>query len=767
MVQTHSRPQEKKKDSVEAGPKTTSKPGFLETIRRLGEAKRVYKLVYAASMSTNGTSAEKLGRAVEIFSRIGPEKQTKQLRKIHTTLLSGACSHTFEADVKARRVLAIAQFMSMISDHFPKDEYGDPILPKITAKVRNEKEGPGEPRYVEATVYDAQEIIRNLAYVVEEYDPDARHKEYPHVRLACAEALWKLAYPDYKFWEQQARDPDNQEFVIKQLLEMPQLDDFEAHGWSLLRGNIDRLGISIALNPSPKNVDFFERMMRDDDPHIVKVAFAASSSLDEIPGILTQRATEIIQENSKYTSIAPTASTFIQGIDRIWDEVVGDEEPDEVPAEPKDSSNGHLGTIAIFERYIKGLSSLIDVHDDTQAVMDPDTSKNDVIDAPTKEPQQDKGEIGIDPEIIAKMWDMLNSEDPKVLKKLFNIYLTSKKFPDDLDLANAVTEKAREVVQKNELCFAAFDFLQVVQFKKDLEKDGETQERALEELCNQYLSGKTYLMPLIGKHYTKMAKLVFEGDKKQKQQARKAVRKLAEKNLIKTRFYVTVQKEGNKTVKSRKVAVMQTVVDALFEAGETEILRKYLEKSYLAIAHSKYEEKASFLRTIIAAENPEELPYAFESALHMSDLLSSATILDSFTILALSVADFSKDETVSSSARDFLEKLNEMIHLKEMLETADERQFSAAKELVELYSSGKLYLRPLLVEASKEMADIIQEPAGETDEEKETQRKEALAAIVQLATAGVTAPGVNVNFKIVKNASGEEIVSESSDPDSA
>lgn len=81
------------------------------------------------------------------------------------------------------------------------------------------------------------------------------------------------------------------------------------------------------------------------------------------------------------------------------------------------------------------------------------------------------------------------------------------------------------------------------------------------------------------------------------------------------------------------------------------------------------------------------------------------------------------------------------------LQYADDRQFEGALSILHLYRAGREDLLPLLGSIGSEIADVARAPAGATEPVRAIQQQKAFLVLANLALAGVSVKGVQVNFE--------------------
>ncbi|NYZ73776.1 hypothetical protein H0O00_01410 [Candidatus Micrarchaeota archaeon] len=243
------------------------KSGLFEGLRKRKEASKVFELVKSAALISNGSSAARFQEAIELFRTLEPKHQEKTLLRIQD-MLADAARYPFENTTNPRQIHVIADFLTRIAPHLPKDAAGDPITE------------PYKP------------ALKSLASTVTSYDPDGKHKDHPQVIQACTTALWAMGYSTYNFWVGRAINPPTQEFAITKLLEQPQSGDPKTHTWTLLRDNIEAVGPAIIASPSPKKIEFLKNMFESENPKTATAAFHMVAPMKQVPEELVATAKE-------------------------------------------------------------------------------------------------------------------------------------------------------------------------------------------------------------------------------------------------------------------------------------------------------------------------------------------------------------------------------------------------------------------------------------------------------------------------------------------
>lgn len=251
----HRNSQVLKAECAPAGDGFSGRTGLLGRIRMRGDRKKVMALI--SKEMRNGKSESHMGEALTMFAELSPEHKMKLMKEAQDAL-AGLSDFPFESPERAHAVKTLADFFSETARHIP--ETGD-----------GEKKG-------------FEKAMRSLAAVVEHVDPHGEEENYPDVLRACAAALWELGYPRYEFWEEHIQDPVTRSTVVDKLLDHEEsLEDFEAHGWSILSGKFKEIAPALARSGSQRKEAFLRFMIETKDPHNMALAFKVAASLDRLP----------------------------------------------------------------------------------------------------------------------------------------------------------------------------------------------------------------------------------------------------------------------------------------------------------------------------------------------------------------------------------------------------------------------------------------------------------------------------------------------------
>jgi hypothetical protein len=216
-----------------------------------------------------------------------PQKQREKALLSLQDSLRVTCSYLpFEYDHKVRSLLAGAEIFAGVAKMLPLDEAGC----KISAPY--------------------QAAIRVFKDAVDKWD--LRSKDNPdHAAavLASVRALWELEYGVDTFWEGRLQDPVVRDYVITQLLEMPDPEMVQGHGWFSLRKNLGIVGKDVAESKSSQVVPFFEAVLSSSDAGFVRSAFEAAVFLEPIPQPVIDAANRL--GASETPAIASAANQFM------------------------------------------------------------------------------------------------------------------------------------------------------------------------------------------------------------------------------------------------------------------------------------------------------------------------------------------------------------------------------------------------------------------------------------------------------------------------
>jgi hypothetical protein len=748
------------------------KPGLRERWKKKREPAKVAKLLKSACLHPNGSSREKMEEALEIFKGLDPEQQERPLREIEG-MLKKASRYTWESGFKILEVHLLADFLTEAAKHLPKNEAGDPVT---------------EP---------FEDILFCLADVVEARGPEQAHEDYPQMRISCTRALWELAYPSYDFWQGRILDPVTNDAAIGFMLEMPPTENPEEHGWHLLEQNLGDIGPAVAGNDSPAKVEFLKYVLSSDKTKTLLAAVRTAATLDkerddvlmsqlEQPGdrqhIILGELIKMYQ--SGWDRLLPTlekahanageaaatddpgqrlnALLIMSGLESVG--VAEKKAPSEVESmifnlleqddqASKDVLMEHFlraGPWMAWSRsenkakFFKEMVSDPDVAD--QVLMMAYQSGNAVVqdavaaallDMPDAETAENHGWCLLEDSLDIMGLAVASCESPRKIDFIKSLVERDKAETVTIGFQMAaLLEEGREVfdsianemlVDKDKKKFwaAAKEFRIVHRLIPKLEEGGDAQIQAIGSFVPLLASGKEYLLPHLDKVQEKMNLLLIGGNLDEQLHA----------------LFVLGQLSMIGIGEMRSEDEIKTFVDNRLEEDDDEsyaVLRDNVSKVGLVVAKSPLEGKIGFISRMLS-EDVETARKGLEVALYLEELPDEL----SWEISAIG-EDESKKE-LHNAVKEFFET----IKLKQELEMADERQFKAAHTAIDLYSQGRSYLAPLLLEISMSMADIFANPGGETPEQDAKQKQEAVNVIVHLAMVGVRTPVLDKDGKAV------------------
>lgn len=685
------------------------KGGMFEGLRKRKEAKRVFELVNSAASADNGSSRAKIQSAVELFKTMEREYQEKTLGKLED-LLVDAARYPFENDTNPRQIHVIADFLTAIVPYLPKDASGDPATEQYGL------------------------ILKSLANVADNCDPEGNHKNYPHVVQACTKALWELSYPSFEFWEDRVRDPVTQEFTVAALLDMPLKDgqDPGTHGWHLLKSNLAEVGPIVLASSSPKKTDFVDRLddlLQDRNPKTVKLALGlmAAVHLGSIPQKLVDLNNPVVKE--------------------FWEERIRDRE-----ASAPLTQQAAIGVM--LDMPLEGTKnpgwSLLRMN--LKHIVIPMA----LLDAEKK---------------VAFLKTAVKSDNPAIAKAAFQIVSSLKPIPGEIitlakqrkekaecefkaakearegllgSLRSALTARHTDPAKRQEardaigiiraadkardtdpaalypasLLASTSEFLDMVALRTKIAAGGGKEIDGMTALLKAYSRDQgarfAYMAPFIINKHEKAMKDVLSGKLEQQEQAI---------------HLLTLYETWGVKVHGRKDAPQQ-VVDKLLDQGPEAwygFLKAHLGGLAYSVLMSRSEMKIDFLKAMAGSNDRKTSQTAFDIVLALPE------IPEDFHKLATAIR---ADESRSAShliADDFLHNLS----LLELVDMGNGDQFKAVLGLINKYHSGRSDLHPLMQKLAAEMVDIVRDPGGSTEDEKVAQRLSALDMVVALFKSGI------------------------------
>ncbi|MFN7991539.1 MAG: hypothetical protein U0R44_05255 [Candidatus Micrarchaeia archaeon] len=253
-----------------------SRSGLIDGIRGHFRRSRV-KTMLESAIGSGDPEAKDFDDAMKAFSGLPPKDKEKIMLKIGRQI--ERCSWmTFESEQKQGLATAIAVFLAE------------------SAKQLGGVDLSGEP---------FRKVMRELKDIVEDgslyHENDPAHRA---VKLACTAALWEMGYGNSPFWEARIRDPATRDYTIRQLLEMPIVEDFKEHGWHLLRENLKDAALPVAFSASPAKIDFYTSMLTDRNHDILAMALAGAIYLNPVPAEFIDIAKDISRLSPKLEAFA-------------------------------------------------------------------------------------------------------------------------------------------------------------------------------------------------------------------------------------------------------------------------------------------------------------------------------------------------------------------------------------------------------------------------------------------------------------------------------
>jgi hypothetical protein len=177
-----------------------------------------------------------------------------------------------------------------------------------------------------------------------------------------------------------------------------------------------------------------------------------------------------------------------------------------------------------------------------------------------------------------------------------------------------------------------------------------------------------------------------------------------------------------------------TLLSLLSDPDRWDLLKDNLDKVALAVATCPSDKKTDFLQHMLNDEKPEVIKIALAASIYLD------SVPKEFFERALEIS------RLGSELNLYVRVFNEACHFKGMLVYADDRQFHGAMGLISMYQGGVDFLPPLLHKVGHEMVDLLVNPAGASEQEKEANRGKAGQVLAHLAMAGIRIPGVQIDF---------------------
>lgn len=237
--------------------------GMLEGIRTRRDADAALDSYLACG------EPSRLKEALETFAALAQKDQAKLLGRMRDRLLS-LNSFPFESEERLRAIIPIADFLASAAGH---------VSPEL-------REGCGRIRGA------LQKIVEDSSFY------NSGNPLHQAAKQCCTEALWELEGGGREFWEERLQDEVTMDFTIRSLLSRESPDNPEESGWPILKRNLPKIALAIALCQSERKEDFFTSMLLDHDPLVLKSALAGSLYLPRIPPELFDIARSISKMGS-------------------------------------------------------------------------------------------------------------------------------------------------------------------------------------------------------------------------------------------------------------------------------------------------------------------------------------------------------------------------------------------------------------------------------------------------------------------------------------
>jgi hypothetical protein len=307
------------------------------------------------------------------------------------------------------------------------------------------------------------------------------------------------------------------------MLEMPPQENPEEHGWHVLKENLDKMGIAVALHPSPMKVDFLCSLIEEDDTTSVRRGFRIAVYLDEGRAHFDHLAEEILLDESK-RGFWPSAKEYIKASKALQKVEQGKDRQKAVAALLKLWTSGSEHLVAALNRVYSQLEKTV-TEGEPEAQLDAIaclgkfseagitsgtaiTNVQSVVDRllqtgderSTEALRRNALNVGV---AIAKsrsrkrikfIANMLIDKDPETASNGFRLAMHVED-PPDIFAETAVGIISDDSAAK--LHDIAQEYLEITELKEQLDMAGDVQFTAAKEVIERVRAGATHLAPIL------------------------------------------------------------------------------------------------------------------------------------------------------------------------------------------------------------------------------------------------------------------------------
>jgi hypothetical protein len=242
---------------------------LIERLRNGRESSRAFSLL-ESSLGKGGAGGGDFEDALSQYSCLGPQGKEKVLGQA-AGLFDRYSSFTFDSPQKVAAMTTLSVFIAEAAAALPRDAKG-----AAATASRDALAGGLKALALDSTLYD--------------------HHDQAHAaaKLAAASGLWELGCMESGLWESLLAGPATRGFTIMKMLDMPVPEEFEGHGWQLLRDNLDTaLAADIASSASARKADFLASMMLEPEGRVSLSALEGAIYLRPLPPEFLDMAREL------------------------------------------------------------------------------------------------------------------------------------------------------------------------------------------------------------------------------------------------------------------------------------------------------------------------------------------------------------------------------------------------------------------------------------------------------------------------------------------
>jgi hypothetical protein len=301
-----------------------------------------------------------------------------------------------------------------------------------------------------------------------------------------------------------------------------------------------------------------------------------------------------------------------------------------------------------------------------------------------------------------------------------------------------------ESTESEELTVFCKTYLHVSMLKEQLEMADDNKFKAGMKLVGMYSEGALYLHETLEDVSREMADLFRDTENFERASPKEQIQLLLlmrqmeavgiSKPIAQDKLFGVVDNPQN-----RLIGVVDNLLDTNDDEGK-EILREFIMGTGDALALSRSENRDAFIISMIKDDDIQSIRFGLEVALRVPDAP------ESLHEVVRELHESTESDDVKSATKTYLHVMT----LKKQLEMADDIQFRAAMELVNMYARGGAYLHRTLEDVGREMADLFNE--SNDTEDGQQQKQEATKVIIALAHVGVQTPGFKVNITVSPSA---------------